>query len=139
MRAIMTIMRKMLASKIHRATVTESNVDYEGSITLSPKLRKEADLIPYDAVQVWNVTTGARFETYVIASEFDDGNICINGAAAHLAKPGDLIIIARYIWLPEAECKEFSPKIVMVNEKNEITKIKNKESNPQASPRAAVN
>ncbi len=135
----MTIMRKMLAAKIHRATVTESNIDYEGSITIPPQLRQQADLMPYDAVQVWNVTSGARFETYVIAGEFDDGNICINGAAAHLAKPGDLVIIARYVWLNEAECKNFQPKIVMVDAKNKITMVKNKESNPRATTQAAVN
>jgi aspartate 1-decarboxylase len=117
----MTIMRKVLASKIHRATVTESNIDYEGSITIGPQLRKAADFMPYDAVQVWNVSSGARFETYVIAGELDNGSICVNGAAAHLAKPGDLVIVARYVWLDEAEYKNFQPKIVMVDANNKPT------------------
>ncbi len=119
----MEFMRKMLAAKIHRATVTESNVDYEGSIAMSPKLIEAAGLMPYEAVQVWNVTSGTRFETYAIANIDDSGDICINGAAAHLAKPGDLIIVARFIWLKESECKDFKPTIVFVDTQNKIKSI----------------
>jgi aspartate 1-decarboxylase len=112
-------MRKMLAAKIHRATVTDSNIDYEGSITLPSVLVHAADLVPHEAVQVWNVNSGSRFETYAIVG-VDDRCVCINGAAAHLAKPGDLIIISRFIWLSEAECENFYPKIIMVDARNEI-------------------
>ena len=123
----MTMMRKMLGSKIHRATVTESNRDYEGSITIPPNLMQAAHLLPHEAVQVWNVTSGSRFETYAIVG-IDESSICINGAAAHLAHPGDLVIIARFIWLSEEACQNFQPQIVMVDADNKITKIKNKEN-----------
>ena len=118
------MMRKVLGSKIHRATVTQANVDYEGSIAMSPKLIEAAGLMPYEAVQVWNVTSGNRFETYAIAHTEDREDICINGAAAHLAKSGDIIIIARFIWLDENECKSFQPKLVFVDAKNQIKTIK---------------
>lgn len=127
----MTIMRKKLAAKIHRATVTEANIDYEGSITLPPQLREKAGLMPYDAVNIWDITNGARLETYVLPGEEDDGAICINGAAARLIRPGDLVIIARFAWLSEAECENFQAKIVMVDENNKVTAVKNCESNPK--------
>jgi len=122
------MMRKMLAAKIHRATVTESNIDYEGSIAISSTLLEAAQLIPYEAVQVWNVTSGARFETYTIARPADTQDICVNGAAAHLAKPGDLIIIARFIWLHENECKNFKPRIVFVDAHNQIKSVEGTET-----------
>jgi aspartate 1-decarboxylase len=124
----MVFMRKMLAAKIHRATVTQSNVDYEGSIAMSPTLIEAAGLMPYEAVQIWNINSGSRFETYTIANNADSTDICINGAAAHLAKPGDLIIIARFIWLDEQECKNFKPTIVFVDAKNQIKTIKTTET-----------
>ena len=122
------MMRKLLASKIHRATVTQSNVDYEGSIAMSPKLIEAAGLMPYEAVQIWNVTSGTRFETYAITASQDSKDICINGAAAHLAKPGDLVIIARFIWLHEADCANFQPKIIFVDSHNQIKNIENIET-----------
>jgi aspartate 1-decarboxylase len=132
----MKFMRKMLAAKIHRATVTQSNVDYEGSIAMSPVLREAAGLMPYEAVQIWNVTSGARFETYAIPYSEDSGEICINGAASHLAKPGDLIIVARFIWLEEHECKDFQPKIVFVNAQNKIKSIKAAETKLKQTSKA---
>ena len=123
------MIRKVLGSKIHRATVTQSNVDYEGSIAMPPKLIESAKLLPYEAVQIWNVTSGTRFETYAINSGKNDGEICINGAAAHLANPGDIIIIARFIWLDENECKEFQPTVVFVDRQNQIREIKSVEAN----------
>ncbi len=122
------MMRKMLASKIHRATVTESNVDYEGSIAISSKLLDAAQLLPYEAVQVWNVTSGTRFETYAIDAGPDTKDICVNGAAAHLVKPGDLVIIARFVWLNENDCKNFNPKVVFVDANNQIKAVKNTET-----------
>lgn len=124
--------RKILAAKIHRATVTQANVDYEGSIALSPKLLEVTGLMPYEAVQVWNVSSGTRFETYAIANAEDTEEICINGAAAHLAKPGDLIIIARFIWLEEEKCTSFKPTVVFVDEKNRIKTINSTEHKLQA-------
>jgi len=121
-------MRKMLAAKIHRATVTQANVDYEGSIALSYKLVEAAQLLPYEAVQVWNITSGSRFETYTIVNPEDTKDICVNGAAAHLVKPGDLVIIARFVWLAEGECKNFQPRIVFVDADNKIKTIQNTET-----------
>ncbi|NLT23353.1 MAG: aspartate 1-decarboxylase, partial [Syntrophorhabdus sp.] len=88
--------RTMMKSKIHRATVTDSNLDYEGSITIDSQLLDKANIIPYEQVDIYNVTSGERFSTYAIRGDKDSGVICINGAAAHKAKKGDIIIIATY-------------------------------------------
>ncbi len=126
----------MLAAKIHRATVTQANVDYEGSIAISPILREAAGLMPYEAVQIWNVTSGTRFETYAIPTTEDSEDICINGAAAHLAKPGDVIIVARFIWLAENECKNFKPTVVFVDAKNKIKSIEATETKLKQTTKA---
>ena len=94
-------MRKMMRAKIHRATVTQADIDYEGSISIDRRLMDATDLLPNEAVCVWNVTNGNRFETYAVEGPPDSGVICVNGAAAHLVSPGDLVIIAAYTWLPE--------------------------------------
>jgi aspartate 1-decarboxylase len=112
--------RKMMRAKIHRATVTKADVDYEGSITIDRALMDETDLLPNEAVQVWNVTNGNRFETYVVEGERDAGVICVNGAAAHLVRPGDLVIIAAFSWLEEDEARRHEPKVVFVDEHNRI-------------------
>jgi aspartate 1-decarboxylase len=112
--------RKMLGSKIHRATITHANVDYEGSVTLPPELLKAADILPNEAVHIWNVTSGTRLETYAIAGVPGSRDICINGAAAHLMKPGDVVIIARFTHVPEEQCALFQPKVVFVDESNRI-------------------
>ena len=114
------MMRKMLRAKIHRATVTEANVDYEGSITIDRALMDATDLLPNEAVCVWNVTSGTRFETYTVEGAPDSGVICVNGAAAHLVRPGDLIIIAAFTWLEEAAARVYQPKVVFVDEQNRI-------------------
>ena len=114
------MMRKMLRAKIHRATVTEANLDYEGSITIDRILMDATDLLPNEAVCVWNVTSGTRFETYAVEGEADSGVICVNGAAAHLVRPGDLIIIAAFTWLDEAAARVHEPKVVFVDEQNRI-------------------
>ncbi len=113
-------MRTMLKSKIHRATVTDANIDYEGSITIDKKLMEAADIIPYEQVHVLNISNGARFTTYAIEGEEDSGEICLNGAAARLAVRGDLVIILTYTNIPEAETKNYRPKVVYVDKKNAI-------------------
>ena len=113
-------MRTMLKSKIHRARVTDANIDYEGSITIDRKLMEAADIIPYEHVHVLNINNGARFSTYAIEGEEGSGEICLNGAAARLAVRGDLVIILTYHEVPEEETKNYRPKIVHVDEKNAI-------------------
>lgn len=116
--------RVLLKSKIHRATVIEANVNYEGSITIDKDLMDAADLIPYEQVHIFNVINGRRFFTYVIEGKPGSGVICANGAAAHLAREGDTVIIASFASYNENECKRHEPKLVYVNEKNKIKKIK---------------
>lgn len=111
-------MRIMCKSKIHRATVTDANLNYVGSITIDSELMKLANILPYEQVHVVNVTNGARFETYAIEGEPGSGEICLNGAAARLAHPGDLVIIISYGMFDEMELQDFEPAIVFVDEKN---------------------
>ena len=115
-------MRTMLKSKLHRATVTDGNINYEGSITIDKKLMAEADILPYEQVQVLNINNGARFSTYAIEGKEDSGEICLNGAAARLAVKGDLVIILTYADVSEEEAINYKPKIVHVNERNEIVR-----------------
>jgi aspartate 1-decarboxylase len=120
-------MRTMLKSKIHRAHVTDANIDYEGSITIDRKLMAEADILPYEQVHVLNINNGARFTTYAIEGEEGSGAICLNGAAARLAVKGDIVIILTYCQVPEEATKNHRSKIVHVNEKNKIvTKLDEK-------------
>jgi len=112
-------MRIMLKSKIHRAHVTDANIDYEGSITIDKELMDAADILPYEKVEVLNINNGARFSTYAIAGE--KGEICLNGAAARLAIKGDLVIILTYCHVEDNEAPNLAPKLVHVNEKNAIT------------------
>jgi aspartate 1-decarboxylase len=116
--------RKLLKSKIHRATVTKSDLNYEGSIAVDSKLLEAADIQPYEAVHVWNVTNGSRLQTYALPVESGGGEICLNGAAARLAQAGDLVIIASFAWVDQAEAAAAEPKLVFVNASNEITEIK---------------
>ncbi len=116
--------RRMLKSKIHRASVTHADLDYEGSITLSPQLIAAADILGHEAVNVWNVTSGTRFETYVIIGASDSTDICVNGAAAHLVTPGDIIIIASFIQLAEEKCRAHKATVVFVDEDNRIKEIR---------------
>jgi aspartate 1-decarboxylase len=117
-------MRIMLKSKIHRARVTEVDVNYEGSIAIDKHLMEEADILPYEQVQVLNVNNGARFETYAIEAEPDSGVISIRGAAARLAAVGDIVIILTYCHVNEEEARNFAPTLVYVDEKNAITEVK---------------
>ena len=115
-------MRVMLKSKIHRARVTDANIDYEGSITIDRKLMEEADILPYEQVEVLNINNGARFTTYAIEGE--KGEICINGATARLAIKGDIIIILSHCHVEDDEARNFIPKLVYVDAKNAITESK---------------
>ena len=112
--------RTMMKGKIHRATVTDSNLDYEGSITIDSHLLDKANIIPYEQVDIYNVTSGERFTTYAIKGEKDSGVICINGAAAHKARKGDIIIIATYASFDEKELEKFKPAKVYVDGANRI-------------------
>jgi len=115
-------MRIMLKSKIHRACVTDANIDYEGSITIDKKLMEEADIFPYEQVQVLNINNSARFTTYAIEGE--SGEICLNGAAARLVTKGDKVIILSYCHVENDEAVNFGPKLVYVDAKNAITESK---------------
>jgi aspartate 1-decarboxylase len=108
----------MLKCKIHRATVTRSDLDYEGSIEIDRSLMEAAKLLPFELVHVWNVTNGERFQTYAVPGKPGSGTICINGAAAHRARVGDLVIIASFVTLDEAEARAYKPTLVFVDEKN---------------------
>ncbi|NMB41134.1 MAG: aspartate 1-decarboxylase [Firmicutes bacterium] len=119
--------RIMCKSKIHRATVTDANLNYVGSITIDLDLMEKADLIPYERVQVVNNNNGARLETYVIAGERGKGDVCLNGAAARLVEPGDTVIIISYAQYSNEELVSFQPKVVFVDEKNNITRILSEE------------
>ncbi len=113
--------RRMLRAKIHRARVTEANLHYEGSLTVPPELLGHAGIAEYEAVNVWNVTRGTRFETYAIAGTDGSHDICVNGAAAHLASPGDIVIIASYAEVPEPMVSGFRPTVVFVDQDNKVT------------------
>ena len=112
--------RYMFKAKIHRATVTAANVNYEGSITLDENLLEAADILPYEQVHVWNITRGNRLITYAIADAPGSGTVCINGAGAHLVHPGDLVIIATFAPLDEATARLHRPRVVLVDEHNHI-------------------
>ena len=109
-----------MAGKIHRATVTEANLDYEGSITIDPDLLDAAGILPYEQVHVLDVTNGARLETYAILGERGSGEVCVNGAAAHLINAGDLVIIVAYQQLHEEATRELKPRVVFVDAQNRI-------------------
>jgi aspartate 1-decarboxylase len=111
-------MRKMLRGKIHRATITGADLHYEGSVTIDADLMKAAGIITHEAVHIWNVDNGERFETYAIEGQPGSGVICVNGAAAHKVKVGHLIIIAAFGWMPEEEALAWKPKVCFVDEKN---------------------
>ena len=113
-------LRTMMAGKIHRATVTEANLDYVGSITLDPVLMDAAGILPYEQVHVLDVTNGSRLETYTITGRRGSGEVCINGAAAHLVHEGDLVIIVAYQQLPDDEARSFVPRQVHVDARNRV-------------------
>lgn len=117
------MLRTMLKSKIHRATVTDANVDYEGSITLDKNLMEAADLKPYEEVHVWNVANGERLVTYAIEGGRGSGTVCINGAAARRVHRGDVVIIACYSTYDDAELDVFNSRSIYVDGNNWITNL----------------
>jgi aspartate 1-decarboxylase len=116
--------RTMCKGKIHRATVTQANLNYIGSITIDQDLLEAADIYPYEKVQVVNVTNGSRLETYAIAGARGSGVICLNGAAARLTAEGDIVIIISYGQFDEQEIRSLVPKVVFVDEQNRLTELK---------------
>lgn len=117
----------MLKSKIHRATVTEANLNYVGSITIDKNLMDKSNILEYEKIQIVDIDNGSRFETYVIAGEKGSGVICLNGAAARMVQKGDKVIIMSYCNLSIDEAKNFNPTVLFVNENNSISEITNYE------------
>ena len=118
--------RTMLAGKIHRATVTEVKVDYEGSITIDPDLMEASGILPYERVQVLDITNGARLETYAIGGTRGSGQVCMNGAAALLVHERDLIIILHFVQVENEEAHRMDPRVVRVDTRNRIVSTTNK-------------
>ena len=112
--------RTLLKSKIHRATVTGADLHYQGSVSIDPDLLAAADLLPYERVEIYNVTNGERFATYAIEGRRGSGDVVINGAAAHKATTGDLVILASYAEYDEAEARRHAPRLVRVDSANRI-------------------
>lgn len=112
--------RTLLKSKIHRATVTDANLHYQGSVTVDPLLMEAADLVPWERVEIYNCTNGERFATYAIPGTPGQGEIVINGAAAHKAGTGDVVILATYADYEDADCRSHQPALVFVDERNRI-------------------
>ena len=122
--------RRMFASKIHRATVTGADVDYEGSVTVDRDLLDAAGILEWEEVHVWDITNGARLTTYAIAGERGSGDICINGAAAHLVGVGDLVILATFVDLEETSARDHTPTVVFVDERNRVRERRDEVAGP---------
>ena len=110
----------MFKSKIHRATVTEANIDYEGSLTIDQDLLDAANMLAWEEVHVWDIDNGARLVTYILPGPRGSGMVCINGAAAHLVEPGHKVILATYAQMEEAEARKHRPMVILVDENNRI-------------------
>lgn len=115
--------RFMLKSKIHRARVTQADVDYEGSVTLDRTFLDAADIVPFEQVHIWNVTRGTRLRTYAMEAPAGSGVVCINGAAAHLARPGDIVIIATFTQMDDDAARRHQPRIVLMADGNKIKTV----------------
>lgn len=120
--------RTMLGGKIHRAVVTEANVDYEGSVSVDEDLLDAAGILPGEVVHIWDVTNAARLTTYAIAAPRGTGHVCVNGAAAHLVHAGDLVILATFVELEDAEARAWVPKAVFVDAGNHAVEIRAEEA-----------
>lgn len=114
------MLRNMFKSKLHRATVTDADLNYEGSVTIDKDLLDASGIIEFEKVDIWNITNGARFSTYVLEGERGSGQICLNGAAARLVQVGDRVIIATFAMMDEKEIKDFKPSVVQLDEHNRI-------------------
>ncbi|MBM7552491.1 aspartate 1-decarboxylase [Thalassobacillus pellis] len=119
--------RTMMKSKIHRARVTEANLNYVGSITIDEDIMEQVDILPHEKVQIVNNNNGARLETYVIPGERGSGVVCLNGAAARLVQPDDIVIIVAYALVSREELSEFKPRVALMDENNNITEIMEQE------------
>lgn len=119
--------RTMMNGKIHRATVTEANLNYVGSITIDEELLDAAGMLPNEKVQIVNNNNGARLETYIIPGERGSGVVCLNGAAARLVQPGDTVIIISYVMVPEEKVKDHKPKVLIMDHQNKIASLLHQE------------
>jgi len=115
--------RVMMKSKIHRVTVTEANLDYEGSLTIDEELLEAADILANEQVHVWDVTNGNRLVTYALVGKRGSGIVCVNGAGAHLIKPGDLVIVATYASMKDKDARRYKPLVVFVDADNRLKKL----------------
>ena len=127
--------RRMFLSKVHRATVTHADLDYEGSCTIDVSLMEAADIYPNQELHIWNVTRGTRLVTYALPGPAGSGVICINGAAAHGNKPGDLVILATFGEMDSEEARHYEPKVILVDGKNRIKSIRAEVPGPEMPPR----
>jgi aspartate 1-decarboxylase len=124
--------RTFFKSKIHRATVTQADLDYEGSVTIDATLMRAAEILPYEKVHIWNRTNGSRLETYALEGPAGSGVVCVNGAAAHHAHPGDIVIIATFAEASdEAEARVWTPVVVHVDAQNRIVPIEGEVPGPE--------
>lgn len=130
-------MREMFRAKIHRAVITHADLDYEGSLTIDEDLMEAADILEHEAVHVWNVTRGSRLKTYAMRGPRGSGVLCINGAAAHLNQPGDLVIVATFGQMSDEEARSFEPKVVFVDEKNRVVSIGEETPGPKMPAKVA--
>jgi aspartate 1-decarboxylase len=128
----------MMHSKIHRATVTEADLHYEGSITIDEELMDAADIVPYQWIHVWNVTQGTRLETYALPGPPGSGVICANGGAAHHNQPGDIVILCTYCELEDEEARDHSGTCVRVDEDNNLLEIKDEIAGPKMPEKQAI-
>jgi aspartate 1-decarboxylase len=126
------LFRKFLRAKIHRATVTGADLDYEGSIAIDTQLLEAANIAPFESVHIWNVSNGERFETYTIPAKAGSGEIMLNGAAARRVQVGDKVIVAAFSWLDQTEFTEQKPALVFVDEKNRILNEAESQGHPHS-------
>ncbi|HEV8247447.1 MAG TPA: aspartate 1-decarboxylase [Polyangiaceae bacterium] len=118
---------QVFKSKIHRVTVTHADLSYEGSVTIDRQLMETADILPYEAVHIWNVTRGTRLMTYALEGPAGSGAVCVNGAAAHLNQPGDLVILATFAEMTREEARVHKPRVVRVDSRNRVVPGDNEE------------
>ena len=130
--------RRMFVGKIHRCVVTQADLDYEGSVTVDGRLLDAAGILEYEQVAIWNVTRGTRLWTYTMRAPEGSGVVCVNGAAAHLCRVGDVIIIAAFADMDEAEARRHRPRVVLCDERNRIVQIRGEVPGPARPPQASA-
>ncbi len=126
--------RTILKSKIHRATVTDANLHYEGSLTIDQDLLDAADILPHEQIHVWDVTSGARLTTYALSGERGSGVVCVNGAGAHLIGKGNVVIIATFTTMKTSQAKRYQPGVVFVTEQNAIKDLDTSPAPQEGAP-----